>query len=458
MLTFTPEIVYADGFTAQAIESIEPILNYESAMGGSILDPSYPAELCLNLKPKGADVMAYCFRRFGYPAVGWDDFKDLAKWIVTTPMPEVYLLIKPSDGNCFGYCVSRNIINALVENQNELHIKRDQAFRAWALKEKQITILDNFNFWGSSISVEEMEPVYDAWLNADPSRVFPESEDERYQLFFNEKSLEAEQLETEFVQLYPEHTIENVIKNTPKYHYGLEDLKQFRANPLQPLERFWLTWPPESIVYRVNQAIYRTLQDLFRPVYIRDVKIDIAGTNIQAEFVKYDENDNPIFDYMVPFSDHAGVGLPNDFFINQAWKEIYKLIAEKCPSIAEGTEKIIYFLTPAPPPSLPHRPACLSGSLSNRQENFMNLGRVWSDNIEDPNNEASIKSGWVDGEGHLGAIQAAGYAFAAAAREFYYDICEAELEQARLDFFRALKALELEFNPPEKQPIKKEQK
>src|SRR5208337_4881861 len=44
-------------------------------------------------------LFSYLFRRFGYPNQGWDDYKQLAKYILTTPLPDMVLMIVPYCGN-----------------------------------------------------------------------------------------------------------------------------------------------------------------------------------------------------------------------------------------------------------------------------------------------------------------------------------------------------------------------
>ena len=44
-------------------------------------------------------LLAYLFRRFGYPNAGWDDYKEMAKYILTTPHPEMVLQVVPYTGD-----------------------------------------------------------------------------------------------------------------------------------------------------------------------------------------------------------------------------------------------------------------------------------------------------------------------------------------------------------------------
>ena len=44
-------------------------------------------------------LLAYCFRRFGYPQTGWDDYKELARYYLTTPVADLILCVSPSVSN-----------------------------------------------------------------------------------------------------------------------------------------------------------------------------------------------------------------------------------------------------------------------------------------------------------------------------------------------------------------------
>ncbi len=44
-------------------------------------------------------LFAYLFRRFGYPERGWDDYKELVSYRLTTPHPDMVLRITPYVGN-----------------------------------------------------------------------------------------------------------------------------------------------------------------------------------------------------------------------------------------------------------------------------------------------------------------------------------------------------------------------
>ena len=75
-----------------------------------------PGELAEELLPglHGSDLFTYCFRRFGYPSIGWDNHKELVRYRVTTPESDVFLEIRPHMGTdssnlMFGYVITEEI-------------------------------------------------------------------------------------------------------------------------------------------------------------------------------------------------------------------------------------------------------------------------------------------------------------------------------------------------------------
>ncbi len=88
-----------------------------------------PGDIARELFPtmRGADLFTYCFRRFGYPSSGWDDYKEICRYNVTTPEPDIFLTITPHCGRSgqdswlsFGYLIEK----ALEEEYYQLLTRR----------------------------------------------------------------------------------------------------------------------------------------------------------------------------------------------------------------------------------------------------------------------------------------------------------------------------------------------
>jgi hypothetical protein len=64
------------------------------AAGGPV-DPCQWADEVFGGEVPGPWLCCYMLRRFGWPNSGSDDLKDLCRWVLTTPMPGLYLGISP---------------------------------------------------------------------------------------------------------------------------------------------------------------------------------------------------------------------------------------------------------------------------------------------------------------------------------------------------------------------------
>jgi hypothetical protein len=66
--------IFTDGFTAMPIESADEISDCQSGISG-LLYPSEIAKHYCGIKIFDVgNIMAYGFRRFGYPIIGWDAY------------------------------------------------------------------------------------------------------------------------------------------------------------------------------------------------------------------------------------------------------------------------------------------------------------------------------------------------------------------------------------------------
>ena len=113
-------------FIAQKADLKE--IPYTAAMSG-LFDPG---DIAAQILPelRGCPLFAYLFRRFGYPNSGWDDHKDLTRYVLTTPMDNVFLEVRPYLGGdyrhrqnndaitvslMFGYCMSQELEQQYLE-------------------------------------------------------------------------------------------------------------------------------------------------------------------------------------------------------------------------------------------------------------------------------------------------------------------------------------------------------
>lgn len=85
---------------ARAFPSIRPVkqtdfkkgAEYSGAMSG-IVAPGRLAEAVLGAVLPFGQLLAYCYRRFGPPNGAGDNYKEIANYLLTTPMQGVFLMV-----------------------------------------------------------------------------------------------------------------------------------------------------------------------------------------------------------------------------------------------------------------------------------------------------------------------------------------------------------------------------
>ena len=92
---------------------VKDIVGWDICGGSSVYDPDDAAREILG-KPERdvrGDQVMYLFRRFGYPIHGWDDYKSITGYFLTTPDPDIILWCKPysSPDLSFGFGISADL-------------------------------------------------------------------------------------------------------------------------------------------------------------------------------------------------------------------------------------------------------------------------------------------------------------------------------------------------------------
>lgn len=216
--------------------------NYSGAMAG-IFDLTEPAEQILG-KPEAGAVFIYLFRRYGYPRFGWDDQKTLVKYYLTTPKDGVFLEVQldVTGGGTFGYMLREDLDRLCEDEQTNPFKKWHARCEVWALRDHGIEIIKIFEQDAAKI-----QRVWDKWA-ADK-----EDSDFENQAAVNKAFLKDQE------------AIRN--KCTDQY----EEIEPFpKTVPLQDRD-------DSSIMKQCHTALCGAIEDLKRPVYVRDVLINITG-------------------------------------------------------------------------------------------------------------------------------------------------------------------------------------
>jgi hypothetical protein len=282
------------------------------AMGGFFW-PSHLAKAAGVSFDRG-NIMAYCFRRFGYPVHGWDDYKELCSWYVTTRMPGVYLSIRPSSGSPFGFMLTMDIYEEVERYFGEHWFNKVAAYREWAMREHGVFPVSYEVVWYKDRDAVDRD--FTQWMSRNYPEItegmFAELPKEKREMYSGEwsdfKDEEHERLFAEFEKTYEAPEPFNYYDNWPE-----------------------LPW--YHPVRLVNDALTDAIRDLLRPVNIRDVLININGDIKYGDL--FDENFAPVYK-------KAGCGLGDmeDLIDNKDWDCFKEAVSGKYGDLLTGIRRL----------------------------------------------------------------------------------------------------------------------
>ena len=218
--------------------------DYEGAKSG-LFDPSTDAEKLIGT-PNAGSAFIYLFRRFGYPKFGWDRYKQLVKYLITTPMEGVLLIVEPdvTGGGTFGYVLQEDISEACVEEDNKPWKDRYERFEAWAIKEHGIETMHIY----LEPDQDKLKRVWQTWAADKDDGDFDDEKAIRKAFYDDQAKITEDLLAVYYHEIDPRPTI-----------IPLEDR------------------PDGSIMKQCHTALCAAIMDLQRPVYVRDVMLNISG-------------------------------------------------------------------------------------------------------------------------------------------------------------------------------------
>ena len=217
--------------------------DYVGAKGG-LFDMSDDAEKLIGT-PNAGDTFIYLFRRFGYPKFGWDGFKHLIQYHITTPMAGVALTVEPDvpGGGTFGYMLREDISEACDDEDNKPWKDRYERFEAWAIKEHGIETMHIY----FEPDQDKLKRVWQTWAADKDDADFADVKAART-AFYEDQANITNELSEEYLEIEPHPEI-----------IPLEDRTD------------------GSIMKQCHTALCAAIMDLLRPVYVRDVMINISG-------------------------------------------------------------------------------------------------------------------------------------------------------------------------------------
>ena len=215
------------------------------------------------------DVFMYLFRRFGYPKFGWDDQKQLVLYRITTPMPGVILMVEPGITGAYTFAdiMRKDIAEKYEAEDNKPFTERYERFEAWMIAEKGTETMHIY----LEPDNEKLQRVWQTWAAVNKDRDF-EDREEAQKAFIDEQARIAQALLEEYAEIEP------------------------YARPIPLADR-----PDDSIMKQVHNALCDAIRDLLRPVYVRDVMINVAGEVMWSETLNQDKDS-------VEYAASCGVG------------------------------------------------------------------------------------------------------------------------------------------------------
>ncbi|MBN6742791.1 hypothetical protein JKG47_20285 [Acidithiobacillus sp. MC6.1] len=215
-----------------------------------------------------AHLFVYLFRRFGYPNRGWDDYKELTKYVLTTPKPDCFLEVVPTPGVCALPQVHFTVWAHLAVFMAE------QEYRLRPAQERWQRMMD----WQEAQGLPEWMPELAAFARQRYSSMFGPLHDERDWrdcLRFAEVPVVKGDSE-DGIRL--KTLIRNFLGEMTDRYAEVEPL-------VEQVDRSsdWREWADDDPLKPYGAAVEATLLDLRRTVSIRDVSITAFGEPLDGE-------------------------------------------------------------------------------------------------------------------------------------------------------------------------------
>ena len=203
-------------------------------------------------------LFAYCFRRFGYPTHGWDDYKELVGYYLKTPSPDLILHVAPNVSNRSSISLS-----FLIEWDADLTIQ-DYANRdrlAWG--QRMLT-------WAEKQGLPDWMPEWITVFNSDVCEAYPgtqPTDDWR-------KTVGVWFALGDSGSRMHEFTSRVVVFNASmrEAYTKVEPLPPRYIRPARILD-----WAPDDPLKPLAEAAMTALLDLHSPVGVRDRAITAFG-------------------------------------------------------------------------------------------------------------------------------------------------------------------------------------
>lgn len=232
--------------------------------GGGHINVNRLADEVFGSELSGPWLVCYMLRRFGWPNVGSDPYKDLCTWCLTTPIEGLYLVVRPhlTDGGRkppeypysanihFSVASTKEVGAQLLHNpEAERHWQRvEKAFRRWWEREGE-------SLYAIGWSTEETDVLVEQWARRDDGTL--------YGLWKRPDDYKPRRLPKKPLDFMLLWALSEFLK---KAHPGvIVESKRTRPRRDTAFQR------------RAASALKATLRDLKRPTYVRDLGFSPSG-------------------------------------------------------------------------------------------------------------------------------------------------------------------------------------
>ncbi|ENZ77926.1 MULTISPECIES: hypothetical protein [Ralstonia] len=203
-------------------------------------------------------LFAYCFRRFGYPDRGWDDYKQLVSYYLTTPNPDLVLNITPYVGNSSVLSL-RFLVGSESSMAIDAYARRDRT--AWEQRS-----LD----WAEKQGLPDWMPEWLGIYNSEFRQAFPQ---------IPIATSWREVLDFPFAMgeegSRPYVLTSRVAEFRQTLHESYKQVEAWPAYYLRPANLH--DWNDDDPLKPLAQAAIEALRDLSSPVGVRDQSINAFG-------------------------------------------------------------------------------------------------------------------------------------------------------------------------------------
>lgn len=221
--------------------------------------------------PQGS-LFAYLFRRFGFPNSGSDDFKELCRYLLTTTHPRMVMSISPYCGGdssiSISFLVPHDVRSACDGFYQRSRNAREERFHAW---------------------IEEQERVPE-WTEQAIEQIKMQGWPMPAQIAGWKQMIPALSM---MAYTYREGSMKDAErpKEVAWYIGVIEDYAAIEPDPgVDYRTADWRSWSDDDPMKPYAQAVHDTLQDLKRPVWIRDSAINPWG-QCEEPYEDEDEED-----------------------------------------------------------------------------------------------------------------------------------------------------------------------